>query len=101
MLLLALTAAAALTQAPPVGADLNGSIAARQDTAQSLRTEIAAESRRIAATSDGVARAQQRLAALNARLEAREAQRRAVEQHLVQARARLLRLENRMRVATQ
>jgi peptidoglycan hydrolase CwlO-like protein len=101
MLLLALAAAAALTQAPPVGADLNGSIAAHQDAAESLRAQIAAESRRIAATSDGVARAQQRLAALNARLEAREAQRRAVEQDLVQARARLLRLENRMRVATQ
>jgi peptidoglycan hydrolase CwlO-like protein len=93
MLLLALAAGAALTQAPPVGADLQG-------RAQSLRAEIAAESHRIAATSDGVARAQQRLAALNERLQAREAQRRAVQEDLVKARDRLLRLENRMRVAT-
>src|SRR4051812_10287430 len=101
MLLLALAAAAALTQAPPVAADLNGSIASHQSTAQSLRAQVAAEGRRIAATSDGVARAQQRLAALNTRLQARERQRAAVEQDLVQARARLLRLENRMRGATQ
>ncbi len=101
MCLLALVAAAALVRVPPVGADLQGSIAAHEGAAQSLRAQIAAEGRRIAATSDGVARAQQRLSALNARLQAREAQRRAVEQDLVQARARLLRLENRMRVATQ
>ena len=94
MLVLALTAAAVVAQAPPVGADLQG-------RAQSLRAQVAAESRRIAATADGVARAQQRLTALNGRLQAREQQKAAVEQDLVQARARLLRLENRMRVATQ
>jgi peptidoglycan hydrolase CwlO-like protein len=65
MLLLALAAAAVVAQAPPVAADLQG-------TAQSLRAQIAAESRRIAETSDGVARAQQRLAALNGRLQARQ-----------------------------
>ena len=100
MCLLALAAAAALTQAPPVAADLQGRIAARQDAAQSLRAEVAAESRRIAATSDGVAQAQRRLAAIDDRLQARETQQKAVQQKLVQARARLLRLENRMRVAT-
>jgi cell wall-associated NlpC family hydrolase len=100
MCLLALAAAAALTQAPPVAADLQGRISARQDAAQSLRAEVAAESRRIAATSDGVAQAQRRLAAIDDRLQARETQQKAVQQKLVQARARLLRLENRMRVAT-
>ena len=100
MCLLALAAGAALTQAPPVGADLQGRIASRQDAAQALRAQVAAESRRIAATAGGVADAQRRLAAIDDRLQAREIQQKAVQQDLVQARARLLRLENRMRVAT-
>jgi peptidoglycan hydrolase CwlO-like protein len=100
-LLLSLLAAVALfAHVPVVGADLNGRIAARQSAAQSLRAAVAAEGRRIAATSDGVARAQGRLDKLNARLQARETQRAKVEQSLIRARARLLRLENRMRVAT-
>jgi cell wall-associated NlpC family hydrolase len=66
----------------------------------SLRAQVAAESRRIAATSAGLADAQRRLAALNARVARRTAQLREAQADLVRARIRLTQLEDRAREAT-
>ncbi|HYZ30411.1 MAG TPA: hypothetical protein VE570_15215 [Thermoleophilaceae bacterium] len=76
--------------------DLNRDLSERSQTASRLRAAIAAESRRIAATSEGVREARTRLADLQSDLTAREAQLAAVERDVVAARDRLTVLENRL-----
>jgi septal ring factor EnvC (AmiA/AmiB activator) len=79
--------------------DLEHDLAARRSTAAQLRASIAAETRRINATTAGVREAQRRLAALQAEVNARQAQLAAVQADIVAARKRLTRLENRLHEA--
>ena len=76
--------------------DLNRDLSERSQTASRLRAAIAAESRRIAATTEGVREARARLSQLQTDLTAREAQLAAVERDVVAARDRLTVLENRL-----
>lgn len=81
--------------------DLSSQISATKSVAASLRSEIAADSARIHSTTNGIDQARARVAALQRDLDSREAQLRAVQTSLVQARDRLVYLENRLHVATQ
>lgn len=74
-------------------------VAADRDAAAEVRARIAAETRRIEATADGLASAQQRLAKLQAREAARRTEFLQAQDELVVARARLTRLERRMTTA--
>jgi peptidoglycan hydrolase CwlO-like protein len=102
VLAVAATAAALLLTGltAPVGADLQGQIAAKQSAVAALRAAIARESAQIAATSNGIARAKQRLATLQKELAARVAQLEAVQAELLKTRAHLVVLENRLQRAT-
>ncbi len=82
---------AASTGVPAVSAD----VAADRAAAASVRAAVAAESRRIDATADGIASAEARLAKLTAREEARRTEFLAAQNELVLARIRLSRLEKR------
>jgi peptidoglycan hydrolase CwlO-like protein len=79
--------------------DLEHDLAAGKTTAAQLRASIAAETKRIQATSAGVAQAQTRLAELQGLLTAREAQLTSIQGEIVAARKRLERLENRLHEA--
>ncbi|MGZ6649030.1 MAG: hypothetical protein ACXVHB_16305 [Solirubrobacteraceae bacterium] len=81
--------------------DLRSQISATKSAAASLRSEIAAESAHIRATTGGLNQARARLVALQHDLDAREAQLRSVQTALVAARDRLVYLENRMHQATE
>jgi peptidoglycan hydrolase CwlO-like protein len=81
--------------------DLSSQISTSKSAAASLRAQIAAESARIRATSDGLNQARSRLAALQSSLVAHEAQLRSVQTSLVAARDHLVELENRLHQATQ
>ena len=83
---------------PSVG-DLQGQIAAGHSAAASLRAQIAADTARIGQTTAGLNSAQQHLGVLQQRLALREAELASVQRGLLDARARLLYLENRLRVA--
>jgi peptidoglycan hydrolase CwlO-like protein len=76
--------------------DLEHDLAAGKTTAAQLRASIAAETKRIQATSAGVAQAQARLAELQGLLNTREAQLGSIQGEIVAARKRLERLENRL-----
>ncbi|MEA2240955.1 MAG: hypothetical protein QOD24_511 [Solirubrobacteraceae bacterium] len=89
-----------LGTAGPADADLAGRIATKQGRAEALRAAVAAETRRIRASSRGLVRAQARLRRLQADVAAQQAQLRAVEDALVRTRNRLTRLVNRQRAAT-
>jgi peptidoglycan hydrolase CwlO-like protein len=80
--------------------NLSSQIAAKKSAASSLRSEIASENARIQRTAGGVADAQARLQTLQNQLDARTAELRSVQTQLVAARDRLVRLENRLRVAS-
>jgi peptidoglycan hydrolase CwlO-like protein len=83
----------------PAQGDIASRIAASKGEEQRLRDAVAAESARIAATDDGLARAQARLGELQARAERRQAELRRVVTELTRARVRLTRLENKYRRA--
>jgi len=85
----ALLAALLLPGGPARGQTLAGQQAAAAD----LRAAVRAESRRIAATAEGIANAERRLAVLDARVQRRQAQAREAQDRLVAARVRLTRLE--------
>jgi peptidoglycan hydrolase CwlO-like protein len=68
-------------------------IAGQQARAESLRAAVRAESRRIAATADGIAEAEGRLRVLDARVAKRQEQARDAQDRLIGARVRLTRLE--------
>jgi cell wall-associated NlpC family hydrolase len=89
LLALAALAAALLGSGPARGQTLAG----QQATAQDLRAAVRAESRRIAATAEGIAEAEGRLAVLDARVAKRQAQARDAQDRLIAARVRLTRLE--------
>jgi peptidoglycan hydrolase CwlO-like protein len=80
--------------------DLQGQISAARSAADSLRTQIAADSKQIASTSGGLAAARGRLAQIQSKLDARVAELRSVQTSLINARDRLVDLENRLHVAT-
>jgi peptidoglycan hydrolase CwlO-like protein len=84
----------------PSSGDLQSQIAGTRSAAASLRAQIAADSRQIDATSDGVARAEGRLSSVQDRLNARVAELKSVQAHLLAARDHLVDLENRMHAAT-
>jgi len=96
---LAACALALLAGRTPARGDLAGRIAAGKSEEQRLQAAVAAESARIAATDDGLARAQARLSALQARAARRQADLRRVVTELTRARVRLEQLENRYRRA--
>jgi peptidoglycan hydrolase CwlO-like protein len=76
--------------------DLDHDLSAGKTTAAQLRASIAAETKRIQATSAGVAQAQARLAGLQGQVSEREAQLASIQGEIVGARKRLERLENRL-----
>ena len=84
----------------PSSGDLQSQITGTRSAAASLRAQIDADSRQIAATSDGVARAQARLSSVQDRLDARVAELKSVQAQLLAARDHLVDLENRMHAAT-
>ncbi|HEY6525015.1 MAG TPA: hypothetical protein VIY10_14645 [Solirubrobacteraceae bacterium] len=84
----------------PSSGDLQSQITGTRSAAASLRAQIDADSRQIAATGDGVARAQARLSSVQDRLDARVAELKSVQAQLLAARDHLVDLENRMHVAT-
>jgi peptidoglycan hydrolase CwlO-like protein len=84
----------------PSSGDLQSQISTTKSAAGSLRQQIAADSRQIAGTTDGLQRARDRLAAIQARLDQRVAQLRTVQSSLLAARNHLVDLENRLHVAT-
>ncbi|HEX8104709.1 MAG TPA: hypothetical protein VF533_18975 [Solirubrobacteraceae bacterium] len=71
------------------------SLSRERAAAGGLSAQVAAESRRIAATRAGIAEAQQRLAVLAARVKRRWEQLKAAQDQLVRARAKLTRLQRR------
>jgi cell wall-associated NlpC family hydrolase len=101
--LISLAVAAALlttTLTAASAGDLQSQITAARSAAQSLRTQIAADSAQIARTSGGLDRARAQLAAVQADLDRRVAELQAVQSSLLAARDHLVDLENRLHVAT-
>ncbi|MGH2876449.1 MAG: hypothetical protein ACRDLV_09375 [Solirubrobacteraceae bacterium] len=96
--ILALALASGLTSRS--SGDLSGQISSARSAASALRGQIAADSRQIAATGDGLARARQRLAAIELALGRRTRQLSNTQTSLIAARDRLVDLENRMHAAT-
>ncbi|MEA2124646.1 MAG: hypothetical protein QOI80_1428 [Solirubrobacteraceae bacterium] len=99
-LILAVIGAGALTVGGSATAPAQSSLSAQRDAAARLRAQVAAESRKIAATSAGLADAQRRLGALDARVTARLTELRRAQDQLVRTRVRLTRLEKRSAEAT-
>ena len=83
-------AAALLGSRPATG---QTSLSGRQATAAQLRAAVRAESRKIAATAEGIASAEARLAQLDARVQRRQQQATEAQDRLIAARVRLTRLE--------
>ena len=94
-LILAAISAGALSVGGSATAPAQTSLSAQRDAAARLRAQVAAESRRIAATSAGLADAQARLGALDARVNARMTRLRDAQNELVRTRIRLTKLQNR------
>ncbi len=84
----------------PAAAPAQTSLSAQRDAATALRARVAAESRRIATTSAGLADAQRRLGALDGRVAQRTAELRKAQDDLVNARVRLSKLQKRSTQAT-
>jgi peptidoglycan hydrolase CwlO-like protein len=80
--------------------DLQSQISASKSAAASLRSQIAGETARIRTTGHGLADANRRLASLQRALDAREAELGRVQRALIEARDRLVDLENRLQTAT-
>lgn len=89
-----LLAAAAVSVALLTGGTASGqTIAGQEATAAQLRAAVRAESRRIAATAEGIGDAENRLAVLDARVQRRQQQAQDTQDRLIAARVRLTRLE--------
>jgi len=84
----------------PASADLNRKISTASGRAEQLRAAVAAETRRIRSSSQGLAQAQARLAKLQANVATEEADLRAATDQLTKARNRLTRLIKRQHEAT-
>lgn len=76
-------------------ATVSADVEADRNAAAKVRAAVAAETRRIESTADGLAAAEQRLAKLTAREAARRAEFIDAQDQLVRARVRLTRLEKR------
>jgi peptidoglycan hydrolase CwlO-like protein len=89
-----LLAVAAVSVALLTGGTARGqTIAGQEATAAQLRAAVRAESRKIAATAEGIADAENRLAVLDARVQSRQQQAQDTQDRLIAARVRLTRLE--------
>ena len=88
------------TQIPSSSADLSNQIAANQSTAQSLQSEINAESAQIQTTTNGVAAARQRYSMIETRLQNSVHELQNVQMRLMSARDELLTLERKLTVAS-
>ncbi len=86
---------------PASSGDLSSQISAQQSAASSLQSQISAESARIAHTAGGLAAARARLNRVQAELNAHIVELRHVQAELLAARDRLVKLENRLRLASQ
>jgi cell wall-associated NlpC family hydrolase len=93
-------ALAGAAQIPTSSADLSSQITAGKSAAQSLQSEINAETAQIQKTSNGVAVAQQRYATVEAKLEDSVNELQGVEAQYVAAHDKLLSLERRLTVAS-
>jgi septal ring factor EnvC (AmiA/AmiB activator) len=80
--------------------DLQSQISAAQSAAGQLKAQIAADSKRIAATSGGLQAARNQLAQIQSDLNQRVAKLRSVQTSLLNARNRLIDLENQLHVAS-
>jgi peptidoglycan hydrolase CwlO-like protein len=88
------------TQIPASSADLSGQINANKSTAQSLQSEINAETTQIQKTTNGVAAAQQRYSMIEAQLENSVHELQSVQTRLMSARDEVLTLEKKLTVAS-
>src|SRR5436190_7483270 len=84
----------------PSAGDLQGQISAAQSAAGQLRAQIAADSKRIASTTGGLEAARHQVSQIQSDLDRRVAKLRAVQSSLLNARNRLVDLENKLHVAT-
>ncbi|MGI8559455.1 MAG: coiled-coil domain-containing protein [Solirubrobacteraceae bacterium] len=84
----------------PSPGDLQNQISAARSAATALRSQIAADSTRIAATSGGLQAARDRLATIQTNLDRRVGELRAVQDALLEARDHLVDLENRLHLAS-
>jgi peptidoglycan hydrolase CwlO-like protein len=89
-----------VTQIPASSADLSNQIAANKSAAQSLDSEINAESAQIQKTAGGVAAAEQRYSMIEVRLEQSVHQLQSVQTRLMSARDEVLTLERKLTVAS-
>jgi peptidoglycan hydrolase CwlO-like protein len=80
--------------------DLSGQISAGKAAAQSLQSQISAETAQIGQTAGGVASARARLSQIQTTLDTRITQLRTVQSSLVESRDQLMTLEDRLRSAT-
>jgi cell wall-associated NlpC family hydrolase len=81
-------------------ADLQGQISTAKNAAAALRSEINADSSQISSTDNGIADAEARLNRLQSSLDARVGELRTVQGKLLASRDRLIKLENRLHLAT-
>ena len=91
----------ATVMSQPSSADLSSQISTAKSAAGALRAQISADSAQIAQTADGVQRAQERLDAVQSRLDGRVAELKQVQTSLLDARDRLVYVENHLHAATQ
>ena len=80
--------------------DLQDQISATRSAADSLKAQIASDSKRIASTTDGLNQAQAQLSQVQSQLDERVAKLRSVQSSLLAARDHLVDLENRLHLAT-
>lgn len=90
---LAIAGAAIVTVLLAGGSAHSQTMSGQRATAADLRAAVRAESRRIAATAEGLAAAEARLAELDARVQRRREQATSAQDRLITARVRLTRLE--------
>jgi peptidoglycan hydrolase CwlO-like protein len=81
-------------------ADLHGQITAKRSAADALKAQIAADSRQIDATTNGLQTAQGRLASVQSTLNHRVDELRGVQTGLLKSRDHLVDLENQLQAAT-
>jgi peptidoglycan hydrolase CwlO-like protein len=93
-------AAVGTAQIATSSADLTNQIAANKSAAQTLQSEINAETAQIQATQNGVAVAQAHYSMIEAQLESSIHQLQSVQTRLLAARDEVVRLENKLTVAS-
>ena len=81
-------------------ADLQGQISTAKNAAAALRSEISSDSSQIESTNNGIAGAEARLNSLQSSLDARVGELKTVQGNLLESRDHLIRLEDRLHLAT-